>query len=84
MLAAYRECSRRFPQGGARFVIFSVLFFAIDLGVFLISISVIAGAWHLEGTNDRSAGITFLVIGLGLLTFYWWMVTYLARSTGDG
>ena len=84
VLAAYRECSRRFPQGGARFVIFSVLFFAINLGVFLISILAIAGAWDLEGTNDRVAGITFLVIGLGLLAFYWWMVTHLARSTGDG
>ena len=82
--AAYRESSRRFPQGGARFVIFSVLFFAIELGVFLISIVVITGAWDLEGKNDTVAGITFLVIGLGFLAFYSWMVTYLARSPGDG
>ncbi len=65
-------------------MIFSVLFLAIELGVFLISIFVIAGAWDLEGTNDTVAGITFLLIGLGFLAFYWWMVTYLARSTGDG
>ena len=83
VMAAYRASSRRFPQGGARFVIFSVLFFAIELAVFVISILVIAGAWDLEGENDRVAGITFLGIGLGFLAFYWWMVTYLAGSKGD-
>ncbi len=82
-MVAYRESSRRFPQGGARFVIFSVLLFAIDLAVFVISILVLAGALELEGENDTSAGLTFLVIGLGLLAFYWWMITYLTRSKGD-
>ena len=82
-MAAYRESSRRFPQGGARFVIFSVLLFVIDLAVFVISILVLAGALELEGENDTGPGLTFLVIGLGLLAFYWWMITYLTRSKGD-
>ena len=83
VVAAYRESSRRFPQGGARFVIFSVLFFAIALGVFVISILVLAGAWELEGENDTGAGLTFLVVGVGFLAFYWWMLTYLTRSKDD-
>ena len=83
VLAAYRESGRRFPQGGARFVIFSVLFFAIELGVFLMSILVLAGAFELEGENDTGAGMTFLVVGVGLLGFYWWMLAYLTRSRDD-
>ena len=82
-MAAYRESSRRFPQGGARFVIFSVLFFAIELVVFVVSILVVAGALELEGENDTGAGMTFLVVGVGLLGFYWWMLTYLSRSRDD-
>ena len=84
VMAAFHESGCRFPRGGARFVIFTVLFLAITLAVFLISILVMVGAWDLDGANDRAAGLTFLGIGIGALGFYWWMITYLTRSKPTG
>lgn len=81
--AAYHESVRRFPRGGARFVVFSVLFLAITLAVFVISVLVIVGSWDLEGANDRTAGLTFLGIAIGALGLYWWMVGHLTRSKGS-